>query len=88
MVPALRHALSTRLTELAAAVREGRTPRVREGRDAFDGPLHSIAAVGDTALQKALAPLRLRLEWLGMIGHQLAMLTAPVEALAVSGGRR
>ena len=86
-VTRLRRALAEQLTELAQAIREGRTPRVHTGKDAFEGPLRSFAAVRDASLSKALAPLRLRLEWLGMIGEQLAILAPPAGRLALAKGR-
>jgi multidrug resistance protein MdtO len=87
-VARLRRALALQLTELAEAIREGRTPRVHAGRDAFEDPLRSFAAVGDAVVRKALDPLRSRLEWLGMIGEQLAVLAPPAGRLALARGSR
>lgn len=86
-VTSLRRALALRLRELAEAVRGGRAPRIQEGNDAFEAPLRSFSAVGDAAVRKTLAPLRLRLEWLGMIGQQLDGLMDPASVVAAGGAR-
>jgi multidrug resistance protein MdtO len=87
-VTTLRRALAVRLDELAGAIREGRTQELKRGRNAFDGPRRSFAAVTDAGLKKALAPLRLRLEWAGMIGERLELMLPPAGKVAVQGGGR
>ena len=86
-VTSLRRALALRLRELAEAIRDGRTPTIQQGKDAFEAPLRSFSAVSDGALRKTLAPLRLRLEWLGMIGQQLGGLMGPANVVASGGAR-
>ena len=86
-VATLRRKLAVRLHEVAAAVRAGRSPRPQEGKDAFEGPRRSFAAVSDAGLRKELDPLRLRLEWLGMIGERLGVLMQPASAVAPGGVR-
>jgi len=83
----LRRTLAVRLREISSAVREGRSPRFTEGKDAFEGPLRSFAAVTDAGLKKALAPVRLRLEWLRMMGESLEPLMKPASAVAPGGVR-
>jgi len=85
MVATLRRTLAVRLREVSAAVREGRAPRFQEGKDAFEGPRRSFAAVSDAGLRKELAPVRLRLEWLGMIGESLGALMKPAGTVAPGG---
>jgi len=87
-VTALRRALAQRVSELAAAVREGRAPSLPEGKDAFAGPLRSFDAVSDPALRKIEAPLRMRLHWLGMIGERLEVLWGLSGRIALSGAGR
>ena len=85
MVATLRRTLAVRLREVAAAVREGRAPTFQEGKDAFEGPRRSFAAVSDAGLRKELVPVRLRLEWLGMIGERLGALMKPADTVAPGG---
>ncbi|HET6981504.1 MAG TPA: FUSC family protein [Myxococcaceae bacterium] len=87
-VATLRHTLALRLRELAGAVREGRTPRIEGGKDAFAGPRRSFAAVSDAGLRKALAPVELRLEWLGMVGEGLESMIEPARTVVALGGVR
>jgi multidrug resistance protein MdtO len=87
-VATLRHALALRLRTLAADARAGRPLQFHEGKDAFEGPHRSFDAVGDAALKNALAPLRMRLGWLGRIGERLEVLLPPVGSpLAPGAGR-
>ena len=87
-VAALRRTLAVRLHEVSEAVHEGRTPRIQESKDAFDAPLRSLAAVSDAGLRKTLAPVRLRLEWLGMIGERLETMVKPASLVVAPGGVR
>jgi len=87
-VTALRRALAQRVSELAAAVREGRAPSLHEGKDAVAGPLRSFDAVRDPALRKVEAPLRMRLEWLAMIGERLEVLGSLSGRMAIAGAGR
>ena len=52
-VTALRRALAHRVSELAAAVREGRAASLHKGKDAFAAPLRSFDAVKDPALRSS-----------------------------------
>ena len=87
-VTALRRALAQRASELAAAIREGRAPSLHEGKDAFAGPLRSLDTVSDPALRKSEAPLRMRLEWLAMIGERLEVLGSLSGRTAMAGAGR
>ena len=86
-VEALRRKVAAQLRDLSGAIREGRTPTNHEGKDAFEGPRRSFAAVSDAGLRKVLAPVRLKLEWLGMIGESLESLVRPAGAVAQGGVR-
>jgi multidrug resistance protein MdtO len=86
-VTALRRTLALRLREAAGALREGRPPRIPEGKDAFEAPLRSFAAVTDAGLRRSLEPVRLRLEWLGMLGERLGVAMHPAGSVAAGGVR-
>jgi multidrug resistance protein MdtO len=86
-VESLRRTVAVRLRDISSAVREGRTPTSHDARDAFEGPRRSFAAVREAGLRKRLAPVRLRLEWLGMIGESLESLVRSGGAAAAGGVR-